>query len=137
MGTRSKHAASTPELERARQRFEQWRRTRKRGARIPEPLWDSAVTAAEACGVQRTAATLALNYYSLNKRVKKSRTAIEEEASLAIPAAFLELAPPLAVVSECVLELEGANGDVMRVRLKNADSPDLAALVRAFRDARS
>jgi hypothetical protein len=137
MGTTRRHAASTPELERARRRFEQWRRTRKRGARIPEPLWDSAVKAVDVFGAQRVAATLGLNYYSLKKRVEKGRTAIEEEASPALPAAFLELVPPSPVISECVLELEDVDGDVMRVRLKNIDSPDLAALVRSFRDARS
>ena len=41
-----------------RRRFERWRRTRKVGTRIPEPLWAAAVKLAGRYGIHRTAKTL-------------------------------------------------------------------------------
>ena len=56
-------------LERGRDRFEAWRRSRKVGARIPDELWSLAVTLAEAHGLSRTASALKLDYHGLKNRV--------------------------------------------------------------------
>ena len=114
-----------------RRRFEGWRRTRKGRSRIPETLWASAVKAAGKCGLHRTAKALGLDYYSLKKRVEgaASRGVSEGEAS----ATFVELAPPGPTCSpECILELEDPRGAKMRIHLKGAEAPDLAALSRSF-----
>ncbi len=50
--------------------FERWRRSRKRGTRIPEALWQAAAEAAEECGVSKTAQALGLDYYKLKSRVE-------------------------------------------------------------------
>src|SRR5688500_2376288 len=63
------HRVSAP-LEAVRRRLARWRRTRKPHARIPEGLWASAVTVARACGLNRTARTLGLDYYSLKERLE-------------------------------------------------------------------
>jgi hypothetical protein len=52
-------------LERARRRFERWRRTRKIPSRIPEPLWAAAARMAGTYGISRTANTLRVNYSAL------------------------------------------------------------------------
>ena len=133
-------------LEAGRRRFERWRRTRKGHSRIPEPLWASAVKLAGAYGLCRTARTLGLDYNALKRRVASARpgdspggktagakaaqrkTVTEEPAT-----AFVELVPPQrACLPECIVELEDPRGAKMRIHLKGAEAPDLAALSRSF-----
>jgi len=118
-------------LERLRRRFDRWRQTRGGRSRIPEALWASAVKAVGKYGLNPTARTLGLDYYSLKKRV-------EAAASCGGPdrqevATFVELPPPMPACSpECSLELEHPGGAKMRVHLKGMQAPDLAALSRSF-----
>jgi hypothetical protein len=49
-----------PELQAAHRQFEQWRRVRHPGDRIPDRLWRLAVAAARRLGVSRTARMLHL-----------------------------------------------------------------------------
>jgi hypothetical protein len=121
-------------LERTRQRFERWRRTRKFRTRTPESLWASAAEIARTYGIHRTAAALGVDYYSLKHRVEQqapSRGGMREGGAATT---FVELAaPPMSGgFGECVLELEDAEGAKMRVRLQGVAAPDLAALTRSF-----
>jgi hypothetical protein len=143
-------------LEGSRRRFERWRKTRKVGSRIPEPLWHAAVKAGSTYGIHPTAKALRLDYYSLKKRVEQQAAASpglpgkRSGANLgALPPAragaagdvpkqdaiptFLEL-PPVgsAVRAECIVELEDCAGAKMRVHIKNVESPDLTGLCRSF-----
>ena len=117
-------------LEKLRRRFEKWRRTRKAGSRIPEPLWNAAVKVAGVYGLHRTAKTISVNYYALKKRTEKEVLVGVSDSG---PAAFVELTSPVgAGCCECVLELYGADGAKMRIHLKGVAAPDLAALSRSF-----
>jgi hypothetical protein len=49
------------DLQRARNRFQTWRKRRKRGTCIPHPLWTLAVRLARTHGVNRTARALGLD----------------------------------------------------------------------------
>ncbi len=130
-------------------RFERWRRTRKAGARIPEPLWSSAVKAAGAFGVHRTARALGVDYYALKKRVEgkpggakragRRPAATASKGSAATGGTtFVELPPAAWPGSgECIMELEDASGAKLRVHLKGLGAPDLAALSRSFRQGES
>jgi len=144
---RSRKTQAIPaRLEPGRRRFERWRRTRQGHARIPEPLWTSAVKLAGAYGLCRTARALGLDYNALKRRVASARpgdspggktagakavrqkTAAQETAT-----AFVELVPPQrACLPECIVELEHPRGAKMRIRLKGVEAPDLAALSRSF-----
>jgi hypothetical protein len=110
-------------------------------------LWESAVEAAGAHGVHRTAKALRVNYYTLKKRVALAASGADlppesppdaadrpaVSANGQALAAFLELTPPASSsVCECIVELENPAGDKMRVHLKGAEVPDLAALSRCF-----
>jgi hypothetical protein len=146
MNTRKAHNLPA-RLESVRQRFELWRRTHRTRSRIPGSLWAAAARAAGTFGLHRTSRALRLDYYSLKERVEqqsivapdppKRTTADQRFAS--VPA-FLELAPvtnrgfAAAPVDgcECRLEFENAGGAKMRVHLKGAQTPDLAALSRSF-----
>jgi len=68
-------------LEGLRRRFERWRRTRKVRARIPEPLWASAVKLAGRYGIHRTAKALRVDYYALKKRVEGTTAVISSKAA--------------------------------------------------------
>ena len=122
-------------LEQVRRRFERWRRSRRRGTRIPESLWASAVNLAGTCGIHRTAKALRVDYYGLKKRVEQKgpfSRRLPEDGS--VPT-FVELALPAETGSgQCILELEDAAGSKMRVELRGFEAPDLAALTRSFRE---
>ena len=127
---RRKRAGVPSGLLQLEQRFAEWRRTRKRGERIPERLWKSAANLAEKHGLNQTATVLKLEYYALKRRV-------DERGSEASPGtAFVEL-PSTAVVhaSECVVVFEDGEGASLRVHLKGAEVPDLLALGRNFWNA--
>ena len=127
-----KTRAFPPRLEALRRRFKQWRRTRKIGSRIPEPLWSAAVKVAETHGIHPTAKALGVDYYSLKERLEK-KSVSRSRASSAKGAAFVELATPAQMaVQECILELEDVEGAKMRIHLKGIEAPDLTTLSRSL-----
>ena len=58
------------EIEEAQEQFENWRRGRKRGERIPADLWATAVALAKQHGVWPTAKALHLDHSRLKRRVR-------------------------------------------------------------------
>ena len=127
-------------LECVRRRFEHWRGAHKARSRIPVGLWATAVRAASSYGLHRTSKILRLDYYSLKERVEQQSAAAPAPPIRIAAATFLELAPvsnrgfATSPVNgcECTLELENSGGAKMRVHLKGAEVPDLAALSRSF-----
>ena len=125
-------------LDGIRRRFEEWRRTRSAGSRIPDRLWASAAIAAGKYGISRTANVLGVNYATLKKHIPPQTAAARSVSEEGATATFLELAPPPRVGScQCTLELENDSGAKMRVHLQSAATPDLAALSRSFWELRS
>ena len=119
-----------------RQRFEDWRQTRRRRSPIPEDLWGEAVALARAYGMNRTAQALRLNYASLKQRLE----AAVPTGSAVPPAkpAFVELVPTISVgLAECTVELERPGEAILRIHLKRASMPDVEALARTFLSAKA
>ena len=116
-----------PDLVRGRSRFQAWRRQRKVGGRIPQPLWAMAIRLAKAHGVSRTSAVLRLDYYRLKERAEAA--ASEPRSS---GPAFVELTPPVLVGKQCRFELDNGSGATMRVQLVGYDAAELEALSRSF-----
>jgi hypothetical protein len=86
-------------------------------------------------GINRTARTLRVSYYSLKERSEDEASSFPEQPGDGKPT-FFELAAGEAVCRcECTLELEDAAGAKMRVHVKGVEAPDLAALTRSFREA--
>jgi hypothetical protein len=128
-----KRGVLPPRLEALRRRFKQWRRTRKIGSRIPEPLWSAALKLADAHGVSPTAKALGVDYYSLKQRLEDKSVSCSRMVAGANGAAFIELAATArAGIPECVLELENVEGTQMRICLKGIEAADLAALSRSL-----
>ena len=111
------------EIEEAQLQFENWRRERKRGQRIPENLWGTAVELAKQHGVWPTARALNLDYSRLKRRVRNG----DDEKS----GEFVELISQGAMLCTCIVEMEDARGARMRIELKGA-AADVTALSRTF-----
>jgi hypothetical protein len=107
------------------EQFRSWRGSRKRGQKIPRGLWQSAVELAEQFSLDEIAATLALNYERLEKRVEA--TARREKNSSGTGAAsghgrFVEVAATGAgYLGECTVEAEDGACKKLTVHLKGSE----------------
>jgi hypothetical protein len=123
-------SANASQREGIQQRFERWRRTRKRCSRIPEDLWSSALEMAREQGLNRTARELRLNYYALKKRLVSVGGPPCEAPS---KATFVELLPQgTSGLSVCTIEMENAQGGKMKIQLQSPGAPDLSVLSNNF-----
>jgi len=116
-----------------RRQFEHWRRSRRRGTRIPEALWRAAASAGREHGVSKTSQALRLDYYALKERVESSgpeeRSAVEPLSEIK----FLEI--PLGAPSgrpECILEFEDGHGARLRVELEGSALAEIESVARAL-----
>ena len=114
-----------PEMEEVRVELENWRSTKRPRSRIPDVIWTKAVKLALRYGLHRTARALRLDYARLKEQ---SGIGTEKKAELG----FVEWMRPAASGPECVIEFESGRGKKMRIELRGADAPDLAALGRTF-----
>jgi hypothetical protein len=114
-------------LARGRERFDKFRKKHKGYRRLPESLWSAAVKLAQTYGVNRTAHTLRLDYSGLKKRLESTGLDTPPEATPGPE--FIELMPSeLTAAAECALECRRPDGTTIRIHLKAAQLPDLAAL---------
>jgi len=114
-------------LDSAQRRFDRWRAKRKRGSRIPRALWDTAVAAALDHGVSKTAQSLRVEYYALQRRVEDATAAVTNGA------AFVEVdVVPQVNVTEGVVQLEDAKGRRMRVELRGGAIASLSDVATAL-----
>ena len=129
---RSRKQTVTPtlsaDMEEVRSRFQEWRRSRKHGARIPEGLWIAAVKLAERYRVSRVAHELGLDYDGLKRRLKTAK-----QHGTSAPQTFIELLP-FAPSSQCAcsIEMQDRRGAKMKLELKGASAGDVAAVSRAL-----
>ncbi|MCP4896574.1 MAG: hypothetical protein GY906_06315 [bacterium] len=128
MARRKRTAAESRQVERARKKFEAWRRSRSRISPIPDELWESAVVAAKEVGINRTSRALGLEYYALKKRVMASPGRPPMEASRFIE--FESSAPPF--FTEWAVEMDNGRGGCLRVAVRSPSGPDVVALSRTF-----
>ena len=120
-------------LERARQRFERWRRTRKGHPRIPDSLWAVAVKAARRFGLHPTSRALRLDYMVLKRRLEGDSAGPASPRKAPAPS-FVELLPVgKGPRPECVVELEDPSGARMRIEFNGIAPSDLAVLTRSLR----
>ena len=116
------------EVRPVRRQFEQWRRSRPQGTRIPEPLWRAAVSLAQRHGVSKTSQALRLDYYSLKQRLETATR--PPPAREGAGGRFIEI--PLRAVSggpACVIEVEDGRGARLRLELQGVGAGELAGLV--------
>jgi len=116
-----------------RNQFETWRKRRCCRGRIPEALWQAAVGLCKDHSVGEVSRTLRLNYNGLKNRVPKA-----SDTSLAVlqrpDLGFVKLGLGAPIVaSECLVEMEAANGSKMRLSFRGVlRDVDPVELSRAF-----
>jgi hypothetical protein len=132
---RSRKPTVTPtvcaDIEQVRRRLQEWRRSRRHGARIPEDLWIAAVKLAKKYRPARVAHTLGLDYNGLKQRLKTARQHGTSEPQS--QPGFIELFP-FAPSShcQCTMEIEDRRGAKMKLELKGMSAGDVAAVSRAL-----
>jgi len=108
------------------------RSTRPRGRKLPDSVWQAAVELAREHGVYSVARHLRLDYAGLKKRLG----GVSHRRRKTRKPTFVELiAPPSAMLGECLIEFESLRGGKVRIQWKAAASPDWMSLLRAWREA--
>lgn len=124
----NKKSKEKQRLKTVQDQFADWRKNRKGRGRIPEPLWDAAVSLADGFSINELSKALRLNHSSLKEHIETIKHGPSEETCRA---AFVEF-PPLNTPTdsnEVSLELEKA-GVTMKVHAKG--HIDVLSLVQTF-----
>ena len=129
---RQGESKAAPELQRARNSIEVWRRTRLKRSPMPEEIWAEATQLARRLGVWRVTSALGLCYESLRRRVEEKSTRIRASAPRFVEMRVADLAG-VARHDGVVMELWATDGTRMTVRLCEGVPVDMTALVAAFR----
>lgn len=114
------------DMEQARQELEAWRSTHRPRCHIPDSLWKRAAELASQHGLYLTSRTLRVDYMRLKRLVRPTSP---ERKSAELPRLIELMAPTVAGIAECVVELEGA-GRRMRIQLKGMGVAELVGLSR-------
>lgn len=130
-------------METARRSVVAWRRLRRRGARMPEPLWGEAVSLAGVLGVSAVARFLDIGHQSLRARLLEAQSRAGEPSGEGGAVVFAELSGAELVrpiveparpagASGVVIELTSRDGAQMVVRLGGESAVDVVGLAHAF-----
>jgi hypothetical protein len=120
--------SSKSDLEAVYERFETWRKTRERGSRIPQTLWDAAVKLTETHSINEVSRVLRLEYNHLKRRVDQS-SSIAQSTSCG----FIELdLISKTATGECAIEIHRPDGSLMRMNFKGDMDSHLIDLAKAF-----
>ena len=130
--------STRPGIDEVKQKFEEWRKTKKGRERIPERLCDAAVSLSNAYSINQIAREIRLSYSALKNRIieKEEDPSIKNEDRIiervAAPT-FIELDfEQPAFVSECIVEMQDTSGAKMRMCFKGKTDFDLLELGKAF-----
>ena len=125
------------QLKEARQQLGVWRKTRKRGERIPEQLWTPLVALARAHGVSPVSRALRLDYYALKRRVLQSEPVRKSRLKALGPFVELPWMGQSAPSARCTVELTKNTGATITIRCESPAAVDLIGLAESFwRDGR-
>ena len=120
------------DIEEARRRLETWRKSRRRGKRIPARLWALAAALAHTHGVSPVSQRLGLDYNGLKRRAEAMGA--PRRSRLKPPPGFIELplVGQLGQGPNCTVELARGEGAKMTIRWEGKEGLDLVGLVEAF-----
>jgi hypothetical protein len=123
-------------LREAQKAFTRWRKTRLSRSRIPEPLWNLAVSLAGELGVHPVSKALRVNYERLKAYVQETEGVTAEARSQKSAPVFVEvdMSTQPAALGDCLIELEDACGARMRMQLRGPLNVDIVGLSKSFWD---
>ncbi len=123
-------------LEAVAEHFEQWRKNKKKGERIPEPLWSEAVDLVGRYGVSQVTRILRLSGRDFNKR-RGIVGAGQRRQGQGEKTAFVEIAPAVVdrtagpqATATAWMELERPDG--LRLRIRPTGGAHMLALIDHF-----
>ncbi|MCP3679830.1 MAG: hypothetical protein GY782_05985 [Gammaproteobacteria bacterium] len=120
---------SRPTLRELQRQFEQWRQSREKRSPIPEKLLDEAAKLTEDYSIHQVSRSLHLNHTVLKKRVEDRRKARDTAPT------FVEfnIRDTLSrSPSNCIVEMEKADGSKMKMNFSSGADIDLLELGKAF-----
>jgi len=119
-------------LEKVRQIFSDWRKTRT-SRRIPDHLWQTAANLYHTLGVSinRIARGLRLNHSALKTKIIDIPNDTVEPPVEDLSPLFIEV-PPAPALSDCVIEIENPSGAKMRMRFAGMADPAVISLGKYF-----
>ncbi len=121
-------------LERAKQLFSDWRKTKSGRDRIPDSLWNAAANLFHTWGLSlnKIAHSLRLNYTDLKTKIHISPSVdVKAENDTESTPTFIEVEPP-SICSDCVIEMEKQSGVKMRMCFRGRADPIVISLGRYF-----
>ncbi len=119
-------------LEKVRQIFSDWRKTRT-SRRMPGHLWQAAANLYHNRGmsINRIARSLRLNHSALKAKII-DMPADTVEPPVEDPAPMFIEVPPAPALSDCVIEMENPSGAKMRMCFRGRADPAMLSLGRYF-----
>ena len=129
---------STPTLtlEEVAVHFEDWRREKQKGERIPDQLWSEAIALVEDDGLSQVTRRLRLSGRDLNRRRGIVGSGPRRARRAEQPAAFVELAPEVVAQAQrraCTpASLELIRPDGLRLRIEPGDGMDARTVLERF-----
>ncbi len=131
-----RQATARQSLEEVRKQFENWRRERKKGGRIPQRLWQAAAGLSDRHSVGKIATALALDHARLKQRIA-APGCLGGESGRAVEAGieFVSIGA-LPTPHADVVELEEEAGRRLKVHLIGAGTDRLIEVARALWEVR-
>lgn len=117
-------------LKKTREHFERWRRKGKKKKAIPEKMWEEAVGHCERYGTSLTAKTLHLNHSKLKKRKEESKGKILSPFVELMAKENVNIKPEIK--SECHIEVEGADGKEIKIKLIGEATAKVISVLEAL-----
>ena len=129
-------ASPTFTLEEVAAHFEDWRRQKRKGERIPEQLWSEAIALVEAYGLSQVTRRLRLSGRDLNKRRGLPGSGRRRARPVVAPATFVELTPEVVMQAQRRQSTAGCleliRPDGLRLRIEPGDGIEPRAVLEHF-----
>lgn len=122
-------ALPTPTFSEVQSRFAAWRKN-KQSKRIPEELWEAAVTLSPEYSVHKISRGLSLSHAVLKKRI--ALTEMKSATSSNLGHGFIAIDIPQMHSAECTIEMEHCSGSKMRMHFKGTADLDLQSVAESF-----
>ena len=125
-------------LEEVNNEFRNWRRSRQRGSKIPQRLWQAAAGLSEQHSIGKIAVTLALDYTTLKQRIMslpsfQPRRVAEEFMPGRAGSGFVEVDMAAGgSAGECTIETEDGIGRKLKMHLSGAGFAEVIEIAKAF-----
>ena len=129
---REQQATERQSLEEVQKQFENWRRERKKGGRIPQRLWQAAAGLSDRHSAGRIATALALDHGRLKQRIAEPGCfGGESQRPVGTEIEFVSIGA-LPTAHADVVELEDGSGRRLKVHLVGAGSARLIEVAKAL-----